>query len=436
MTKSGNRMTKSGNGMTKSGGSLNSRGKKEKKNGRAPLPRQIKALGFVSFFNDAASEMILPLLPIFVTSVLGLGPQVLGIMEGVAETAASLLKYLSGWWSDRLKKRKPLAVAGYTLSSVLRPFMALAMAGWHMVFLRAFDRVGKGIRTSPRDALLASSASPEERGRAFGFHRAMDHAGAVVGPLIALALLSWGGLSLRTVFLLTAIPGICTIFLITFVVKEKPNRPAQPDAPATAPAADEGKAAGTDRRTFGVFLAAMVLFTLGNSTDIFLVLHAHELGVPAALIPLLWVVLHLSKTLFSTPGGTLSDRIGRKPSILLGWGVYALAYLGFALATESWHIWPLLVFYGIFYGLTEGPEKAFTADLVPKNLRGKGFGLYHLCVGVAALPASVAAGFLWEHYGAAHALGLGAFFAALAALVLALGVPGKNASRSRREHRP
>jgi MFS family permease len=397
-------------------------GPKMTKPKRGVLPRQVKNLGLVSFFNDTASEMIFPLLPAFVTGVLGLGPHVLGIMEGVAESVASLVKYFSGWLSDRTKKRKPLTVAGYTLSSILRPFMGLAGTAWQVVSLRAFDRIGKGVRTSPRDALLAASVGPDLRGMAFGFHRAMDHAGAVAGPLIALVLLYWVQLDLRTLFILTVIPGFITVLLIIFSVREQTaadqynshsvsdTDPAKIDTP------------GKNRRDFGMFLTAMVLFTLGNSSDFFLVLHAHELGVPVALAPVLWIVLHLSKGLFATPGGALSDRIGRKSAILLGWGVYSLTYLGFAIADKSWHIWPLFVFYGVFYGLTEAPEKALTADIVPQHLRGKGFGLYHMSVGIAALPASVVAGYLWENFGAAVALGLGSFFAALAALVLALAL--------------
>jgi MFS family permease len=390
------------------------------------LPRQVKALGLVSLLNDSASEMIFPLLPAFVTSVLGLGPEVLGIMEGLAETVASALKYLSGWWSDKVQRRKPLAVAGYTLSSLLRPFIAFATAGWHIVALRAFDRVGKGIRTSPRDALLAESTPPEMRGKAFGFHRSMDHAGAVLGPLAALALLNLGHLDLRTVFLFSAIPSLATILVIVFAVREKAPAPK----PAGAITAAEETAAPENKRPFVIFLFAMMIFTLGNSSDVFLVLHAQELGMPIALAPLLWIVLHLSKSLLSTPGGALSDRIGRKAAILLGWGVYALAYLGFALANQSWQIWPLFVFYGLFYGLTEGTEKALTADLVPARWRGKGFGLYHLSIGIASLPASVVAGFLWKAYGAPVALGLGACFAGLAALILGLGMPANRVART------
>jgi len=383
---------------------------------KTPLPRQVKALGLVSFCNDMASEIVYPLLPAFVTQVLGLGPQVLGLMEGLAESLASLLKFFSGWWSDALKRRKPLAVAGYALASLLRPFIGFASAGWHLVALRSLDRVGKGLRTAPRDALLAASVDPTERGRAYGFHRAMDHAGAAVGPLIALGLVSGLGLDLRTVFFLTAVPGLITILVLLFAVREETTQTAKPSEKRSPQAI-------ADKRTFGVFLFAMVLFTLGNSSDVFLVLHAHELGLPVALAPVLWFVLHLAKSLLSTPGGALSDRIGRKKAILLGWAVYALAYLGFALADQAWQIWPLFVLYALYYGLAEAPEKALTADLAPKHAQGKGFGLYHMSVGIAALPASALTGWIWETHGAALALAVGACFATLAALVFAIGFP-------------
>ncbi len=387
-----------------------------KKNSKEKLPRQVKALGLVSFFNDSASEMIVPLLPLFVTQTLGLGPQILGVMEGIAEAVAALLKYFSGWWSDRLQRRKPLAVAGYVLASATRPLFGLITAGWHLVTLRGLDRVGKGLRTAPRDVLLAESVRPDMRGRAFGFHRAMDHAGAVVGPLIAFALLYGLQLDLRTIFLLAAVPSLLTIAFVVFAVKEVvPKREVSKEADESS----QPETTKQERRQFGVFLVAMILFTLGNSTDVFLILHAHELGVPDYLAPIMWVVLHLSKTIWATPCGGLSDRFGRVPVILAGWMLYAVVYFLFASSQAAWQVWPLFVLYGLYYGLTEGPEKALTADLVKSRQRGKGFGAYHLAIGVSALPASVMAGFLWQQYGASVALGLGAACAALAAIVLA-----------------
>jgi len=392
------------------------------------LPRQVKVLGAVSLLNDSASEMIVPLMPLFVTQVLGLGPAVLGLMEGVAEAVASLLKFLSGWWSDRLRRRKPLAVAGYALACATRPLMGLVVAGWQLVALRGIDRTGKGLRAAPRDALLAESVEPSQRGRAFGFNRAMDHAGAVVGPLAALVLMSGFSLDLRTVFLLAAVPGVATVLLIALAVRETPAADPQPAGKGVAAAPQ-----GLDRRRFWVFLLAMFMFTLGNSTDVFLVLHAHELGVPAVLAPVLWMVLHISKSVSSTPLAGLSDRFGRLPVILAGWVVYALVYGLYGAASAAWQVWPLLVVYGLYYGLTEGPSKAMTADLVPAGGRGKGFGIYHLALGVASLPASVLAGYLWQAHGPAIALWTGAAFAALAAVVLALfypSTPSREADRT------
>lgn len=388
----------------------------ERQNGGGKkLPGQVKALGLVSFFNDASSEIVYPLLPKFLLT-LGAGPEILGVMEGIAETTAALLKYFSGWWSDKIKNRKTLAAVGYTLSSLLRPLAAFATAGWHVVALRGADRIGKGIRSAPRDALLAASVDKNMRGRAFGFHRAMDNLGAVAGPLIALVLLYVFNDDLRKLFLATAIPSLVTIFLIVFIVKEKKEEEPKP---SLLPQPQNVKERVKDKKTFGIFLASMLLFTLGNSSDLFLVMHAQNNGLALEMVPVLWIALHLSKSAFNTPGGALADKIGYKKTIFLGWLVYALCYAGFAFAEAQWQFWALFVIYGLYYGLTEGPEKALVASLAPKNKRGTGFGLYHASVGIAALPASVAAGFIWKHWGPQYAFGLGAAFAALAALTLA-----------------
>ncbi len=383
------------------------------------LPGQVKALGLVSFFNDASSEIVYPLLPKFLLT-LGAGPEILGVMEGIAESIAALLKYFSGWWSDKIKKHKTLAAIGYTLSSVLRPLAAFAAAGWHVAVLRGADRIGKGIRSAPRDALLAASVDKSMRGRAFGFHRAMDNLGAVVGPLIALALLYAFNDDLRKLFLATAIPSLFTVFLIVFVVKEKKETETNPSpSPSLSSQTQSAKERVKDKKAFGIFLASMLLFTLGNSSDLFLVMHAQNKGLALEMVPVLWIALHLSKSAFNTPGGVLADKIGYKKTIFLGWLVYALCYAGFAFADAQWQFWALFVVYGLYYGLTEGPEKALVASLAPKNKRGTGFGLYHASVGVAALPASVAAGFIWKHWGPQYAFGLGAALAVMAALTLA-----------------
>jgi MFS family permease len=375
------------------------------------LPRTVIALGAVSLLTDASSEMIYPLLPVFLNSVLGAGPLAIGAIEGAAESVAALLKLASGWWSDRLPRRKPLLVAGYGIASVVRPLIGLTQGVWQVLAIRLADRAGKGIRGSPRDALIADAVDPSQRGRAYGFHRAADHTGAVAGPLVAYALLTWGGFSLRTVFLLAAIPAAAAMVALIFGVKETRRVTA---TEARKPSLERQ---GLDRR-FWAYLGVLMLFTLGNSTDALLILRANELGVSAALVPILWALLHLVKATSSTPGGTLSDRIGRRPLIIAGWLVYSAVYLGFAFASATWHAWALFIAYGVYFGLTEGVEKALVADLVPASVRGAAFGWYNLTIGLAALPASLIFGGLWQVYGAATAFVVGAGLALVAAVGL------------------
>ncbi|HEX7243331.1 MAG TPA: MFS transporter, partial [Longimicrobiaceae bacterium] len=339
-------------------------------------------LSVVSLLNDAASEMIYPLLPLFLTATLGAGPAVLGAIEGVAESASSLLKLVGGWVADRTGRRKRLVAWGYGIAAVGRPLVGLAGAAWQVLAVRFADRLGKGLRTAPRDALLAESVEPERRGAAFGIHRAADHAGAVVGPLLASAiLLAWPG-RLRLVFLLAAVPGLLTLAVVLWKVRESAVR-----LPAAAPGAPRPGLRGLGP-AFPRFLAVLVLFALGNSTDAFLLLRAQQLGVATALIPLLWAALHLSKVVWSVVGGRLADRSGPRGAIVAGWGVYALVYAGFAAAHAPWHAWALFAAYGLFFGLTEAPEKALVAALAPEGGRGTAFGAYHMVVGLGALPAS------------------------------------------------
>ncbi|MGH7717633.1 MAG: MFS transporter, partial [Gemmatimonadaceae bacterium] len=345
------------------------------------------ALGVVSFFTDVSSEMIYPLLPIFLTTVIGASASMIGLVEGAAESTAAFLKLASGWWSDRVRRRKPLVVAGYTLASVVRPLVAVAQSAQQVLAVRVLDRVGKGIRTSPRDALIADSVDPALRGRAYGFHRAADHAGAVVGPLLAFALLRWADVPMRTVFWLAAVPGAIALAVLLIAVRDVPRPDSARVAPAKLDAVDLSTTSLGKR--FWAYLAVLVVFTLGNSTDAFLLLRARDLGVPATLVPILWAALHVVKSASSTPGGALSDRVGRKPLIVAGWLLYALVYLGFAAASAPWHAWALFAAYGVFFGLTEGVEKALVADLVPPARRGAAFGWFHLAFGMAALPASV-----------------------------------------------
>ncbi len=407
---------------------------------RARLPRTVKALAAVSFFTDASSEMIYPLLPAFLTATLGASAAWVGIIEGAADATASLLKLASGWWSDRVKRRKPLIVAGYTLAAVLRPLVAVAGAAWQVLAIRVGDRMGKGIRGAPRDAMIADSVATNERGRAFGAQRAADHAGAFVGPLIAFVLLQWVGVSVRSVFLLAAVPGAIAVLVAVFGVREADGgaqtvngRRQTADGggqTADAPSAGRVEAASVAPLggSFWRYLAVLVLFTLGNSTDAFLLLKASELGVPAALLPILWAALHVVKSATSIPAGAWSDRVGRRTMIAAGWLWYALVYLGFAFATDTWHAWALFLAYGLFFGLTEGVERALVADLVPATRRGIAFGWYNGVIGAAVLPASVAFGLMWDWKGSGFAFMVGAASACLAAVGLVLVRPVRAAS--------
>jgi MFS family permease len=385
---------------------------------RPRLGRNVLALSAVSFLTDVSSEMIYPLLPAFLTVVLGANASFIGAIEGAAETTAALLKLASGWWSDRVRRRKPLVVVGYGIATVMRPLVAIAGSAMQVLTIRVADRVGKGIRNAPRDALIAESVDPSIRGRAFGFHRAADHAGGVLGPLIAFAVLTWQLAPLRTVFWLAAIPGALSFVVLCVFVREIPRTT---EAPATS--IDLTRPMGRD---FWRVLGALFLFTLGNSTDAFLLLRAHQLGVPVALAPILWAALHVVKSASSTPGGSLSDRIGRRPTLVMGWGLYAAVYLGFARATSAWQAWALFGVYGIYFGLTEGAERALIADLVGVERRGTAFGWYNLAIGLGALPASIMFGYVWDHAGAPVAFVMGATLALAAAGALMLSGTKRN----------
>ncbi len=378
---------------------------------RKDARRNIFFVGLVSFFNDYASEMIYSLLPLFLTTVLKAGAASLGIIEGVAETTASILKFFSGYWSDKYKRRKPIFVAGYSISNVVRPLIGAAGAWWHVLLLRFSDRIGKGIRTAPRDALLADSAESGKRGITFGFQRAMDNAGAILGPLSAALILPLIDNNLSTLFYLSAIPGVVVLIIVFFFVKEvKPKKPART-------LSLRGGLKEMDAN-FRYYLVVVLIFTLGNSSDAFLLLRASNAGIPEAQIPILWMVLNAVKAVTGIPGGSLSDRIGRKRVIIAGWVVYAAIYLAFGFTTHVAGIWVLFALYGIYFGLTEGAERALVADLVPEDRRGTAYGLYNLMVGIAALPSSIVFGLVWQYVGIVYAFVMGAGFAFLSSIML------------------
>ncbi|HJV36491.1 MFS transporter [Geomonas sp.] len=383
----------------------------------AGITGNVLVLGLVSFFTDVSSEMIYPLLPVFLSSVLGAGPAFLGVIEGVAESTASLLKLLSGIVSDRVRARKRLVLFGYSLSAVMRPLIGAATSPLGVLLIRSCDRVGKGVRTSPRDALIADSVDPTLRGKAYGFHRSMDNAGALIGPLLATLLLAYFVKDLRTLFFLAGVPGIVVVLLILFKVSEVQRKgvPQKQVRLSVLPA-------GALRR----YLLILFLFTLGNSSDTFLLLKAGKLGMPVYRIPLLWAFFSAVKMVSSMPFGALSDRVGRRSVIVAGWCVYAICYLGFAFATSELHIWLLFAVYGLFYGLTEGVEKALVADLSDPSLRGAAFGWYNFAIGAGALPASALFGLVWQQYGGVIPFLIGAALAAVSTvLLLTLVKPAK-----------
>jgi MFS family permease len=381
---------------------------------RPKLPAAVVALGVTSLLTDVGSEMIFPLLPVFIAS-LGASTTFIGLVEGMADAISSVLKLASGYVADRSPRKKPLVLFGYGLATFVRPLVAFATAPWHVLAVRMTDRVGKGIRSAPRDVLVASSVPAEETGRAFGFHRAMDHAGAVVGPLVATALLALG-LPLRTIFLATIIPGLLSVAAVMTV-----REPTQATAHERRPHDAAGRTDPTARRLPGnlrAYFAILFLFSLGNSSDAFLLLRARDLGVPIASLPLLWTVFHVTKLVSSYGGGTWSDRIARPKLIVFGWTIYAATYLAFGVASQPWHVWALFIVYGTYYGLTEPAEKALVKDLAPTDLRGRAYGFYNFIVGIAAVPAGLLTGWLWQAWSPRVAFGAGAAIAAVSSLGL------------------
>ncbi len=389
---------------------------------RTRLPRNVIALGVVSLLTDFSSDMIYPLLPVFLTATLGAGPAALGIIEGVAEATASLLKLFSGAWSDRIGKKKPLVVAGYLLSSVARPLVGFASGWGHVLAVRFSDRIGKGIRSSPRDALIAASVPAEDRGRAYGLHRAMDHLGAVFGPFAAFLLLAGAGLSYRSVFFLAAVPGAAAVAALLFFVRDAGTQRAASGAGVVL--------TGGLPPAFRRYLLIVSLFTLGNASDSFLILRAVDSGVPAAWVPLLWGAFHVVKSSFSTYAGILSDRWSRKHLIIGGWVVYAATYTLWGIVEGAAWMVTLFLVYGLYSAATEGTERAFVADFVPQERRGTAFGWFHLAVGLSALPASIMFGVLWDAYGPRAAFGVSAGLAVAASVLLLLLSPPSEPAES------
>lgn len=378
----------------------------------AAIPRTVWALGIVSLLMDMSSEIIHALLPLFLTTTLGASVAMVGLIDGIAEATAAVVKVWSGWLSDVSGRRKPLILLGYGLGALSKPLFPLAHGPMLVLGARFVDRVGKGLRGAPRDALIADAAPEGMAARAFGFHRAMDHAGAVVGPLIAAGLLGLG-LDMRTVFLCAAIPGALAL-ATTLAVPERAPEPASavlPPLPGPA---------GRLPPAFWRLLGLLALFGLGNSSDAFLLLRARELGVADALLPILWSAFHVSKVGWSFIGGALGDRMKRQHAIIAGWLVYAAVYLLLGLATAPWHAWALFLTYGAYFGLTEPVEKALVRDVVPADLRGSAFGWYNFTTGVMALPASLLIGAIWQATSALPALATGAALALSASIGLAL----------------
>ncbi|MDT5295502.1 MAG: hypothetical protein QOJ76_2382 [Acidobacteriota bacterium] len=434
------------------------------------LPRNVITIGLVSLLNDASSEIIYPMLPAFLALTLGASPRAIGVVEGVAESVSSLLKLVSGYFSDRTGRRKGLVVFGYGLASVVRPLLAFATSWYQVLAVRFTDRVGKGLRSSPRDAMIADAAPPAERGLAFGFHRAMDHGGAVLGPLIGLAVLRLvasdprtpTGTDYTTIFLFASAPALLAMLVLIFAVRETHGRAAAAkvasrgrageDTPVGATKRDSGDAGaavsagataanaiGANAQTpdgakprltlrgfdanFKRFLVLVALFTLSNSTDAFLIRRAQMAGISTGQgTLLLWSALHLSKVISSVVGGDLSDKLGRKTLIVSGWLLYAAVYLGFAYVSTAGAAWALFLIYGVYFGLAEGAEKALVADLVRPEQRGTAYGLYNLAFGVTVLPASLLMGALWDWKGPATAFIFSAAIGSTAALLLAVAV--------------
>jgi MFS family permease len=396
---------------------------------RFGLSRPVWLLGWVSFFTDTASEMVYPLLPLFLTRVLGAGAMSLGVIEGVAEGANSILKIISGRIADRTGHPKKLVLAGYGVSSLVRPLMGFVTAWPHVLALRFTDRLGKGVRTSPRDALLARFAPDETRGRVYGFHRAMDHAGAVTGPLVATAFLYFYPESYRALFMWTLVPGLLVILLILRLPDQRLEVSRITDQGTADP---RTKGPGTLPARFYLAMSVILLFALGNASDAFILLRLNDLGIAPVWIPLLWSGLHVVKMSSSVIGGALSDRFGRRAMIALGYLWYAAIYAAFAWSSSLQTGIAIFLAYGIYFGLTEGVEKAWVADMAPAGARGTAFGIYNAALGFGGLAASLIFGAIWTRVSPPAAFLTGACLALAASLLLYLAFSNAQNSRDQR----
>ena len=366
-------------------------------------------MGLVSFFNDVASEMIYPIVPIFLTAVLGAPASIVGLIEGIAESTASVLKVISGWFSDKLQKRKPFVIAGYSLSTISKVILGFAFS-WPIVLVARFiDRFGKGTRTSARDALIAESSLATNRGRSFGFHRALDTLGAVIGPLAAILLLYILGNNLRLIFLLAVIPSIIGVILLILYVKEKNKEPIKQE-----PIKFNWR---NLNQSFKIFLIISIIFAIGNSSDAFLILRAKNLGLSITLIILVYALFNFTYALFSTPAGIISDKVGQKKVLLGSFLLFSFVYLLFGLINQSLFLWLLFPIYGVYMALSEGIGKAYISNLVPQERTGTAFGIYQTTIGLCTFFASFIAGLLWTYVNIKAPFIFGATMALISAIL-------------------
>jgi len=374
------------------------------------LGRNVFAAGLVSFFMDVSSEMVYPLVPLFLANVLGVNKSVIGLIEGIAEATASLLKVFSGWFSDRIGRRKGLMGVGYAVSVLSRPLIALASVWQHILTSRFIDRLGKGIRTAPRDAIIAESSEPAVMCRAFSFHRALDTFGAVVGPALAFFLLKVFAGDFRKVFWVSMIPGIIAVFLLVFFIKETSRaHQARQDRPKLTRAHFDWR--------FKFFVLITALFAIGNSSDVFLILRAQQLGIATVMIPVVYLTFNIAYALSAVPAGLAADRFGKKRVVLLGFILFTLIYFGFAVAASAAAVWLLFGLYGVFMGLTEGVQKAFLTTIIPPDFKATAFGVYNTATGIALFPASLIGGWLWDHVSPAATFYYGAALATASTLL-------------------